>query len=528
MDRGDKEEGMKRSAWIRCLLLLAAGIGFSQQGGEPAPGLELSRAARDRAAEAQERLQLAVSSLDYPVTPGDVYRLTYRQTSDSLVSREILVDADSTVDLGIFGKIDASRLSFVELKARVEELIANSYTRSLPYLSILTPGIFRVSVKGEITSVQHVTAWGLSKLSEVIEDTRGPYSSIRNIEILSGNGETGSYDLLKAMRLGAGDQDPYVRPEDTIILFPAKRTVRLSGEVRQPGEYELVQGEGMRELVEVFGGGLTGRAEPTRLRVDRMIGGSPRSEYVALPQAYLSDLRLQDGDAVIVSSKADRQGVVWFEGAVSVPPSRSGDGTGDPDRAVAAQGRAEAFAAAQQRPYTRFSSPIREGEMLSDALNAIRDSILPIADLSSALLFRAGETNPLTIDLHPLLADSNPSSDIPLKANDTVFIPSLRSTVSVAGAVIAPGFFPYQPGYPASYYLSMAGGIDPERNWTGRFWVSDPQGKRRRSKDPIMPGDRVYAPINSWGYRLERNAPVYATIVIAVVNIISLYNTWYR
>ena len=519
---------MKRPAWMPCLLLLAAGIGYSQQVGEQPAGLEQSRSARDRAAEAQERLQLAVSSLDYPVTPGDVYRLTYRQTSDSLVSREILVDADSTVDLGIFGKIGASGLSFVELKARVEELIANSYTRSLPYLSILSPGIFRVSVKGEITAVQHVTAWGLTKLSEVIEDTRGPYSSLRNIEILSCDGETGSYDLLKAMRLGASDQDPHVRPEDTIILFPARRTIRLSGEVRPPGDYELVQGEGLRDLVEVFGGGLTGRAEPTRLRVDRMVGGTPRSEYVALPQAYLSDMRLQDGDAVIVSSKADRQGVVWFEGAVSVPQARPGDGTADQERGAAVQGRAEAFAAAQQRPYTRFSSPIREGEMLSDAINTIRDSILPIADLSSALLFRAGEEKPLGIDLHPLLADSNPASDIPLRANDTVFIPSLRSTVSVAGAVIAPGFFPYQPGYPASYYLSLAGGVDPERNWTGRFWVADQQGKRRRAKDPIMPGDRVYAPVNSWGYRLERQAPVYATIVIAVVNIISLYNTWYR
>lgn len=469
------------------------------------------------AVEAQARLSLAVSSLNYPVTPGDVYLLSYYQTADNLLSRELLVNGDWEISMGVFGSVNARGLTFTELKRRVEELIAESYSRSLPSLRIVAPGVFSVAVTGEVDRLQYVTAWGLTKLSTIVDRAKGRYSSLRRVEVRSATGRSRSYDLQKALRLGDGGQDPFVRPGDTIVLVPRGRTVELSGEVRHPGSYELLQGEGLRDLIERLGGGTTSDANRNTIRIERNLAVRPRAEYVSIPEAYSTVVRLSDGDRVVVTSRANRRSVVWFEGAVFRPLSDAGTAEAEQMQPEPA---ASAVPTEGARPssFVRFSLPIREGELLSDALQEVRDAILPTANLSAATLRHAGETTSNRVDLSSVMAKPASDGDIPLRPNDTIFLPSLPSTVSVFGAVMAPGFFLYEPGEPATYYMGLAGGADPERNARGDYSVTDANGKRRSTSDPINPGDRVYVPLNAAGYRIERTAPTVIAIVAAILN----------
>ena len=71
-----------------------------------------------------ENFLLAVSSKHYPVTPGDVYRLTFLLANDT-VSNEILVESDYRLNLNIFGELNAENMSFSELKPLVEKRIAD-------------------------------------------------------------------------------------------------------------------------------------------------------------------------------------------------------------------------------------------------------------------------------------------------------------------------------------------------------------------------------------------------------------------
>ncbi len=508
MDR----RAIRRMLSVLVVFLATSALGFAQE--------EAATPARTQAIEAEERLRLAVSSIDYPVTPGDIYRLSYYKSADTLVTTDLSVDAADAIDLGIFGKIDGGGLQFTEVKERIEELIAKSYSRSLPSLRIASPGVFRVSVRGELERVQYITAWGLTKLSDIVNAARGRYSSLRRVDVVSRSGRTVSYDLLKAMRLGAPGQDPYARPGDRIILHPATRTVELAGEVRHPGSYELVEGEGLRELVEAFGGGATPEADLERVRLDRSSKQGGSALYLTLPAAYASATLLEDGDLLTLPSRRALETVVWLDGAVSSQrlPREGREGSARAETA-AAPARAEG-AAPSERVSARFSHRIKRGQMLSVALFEVREAILPNADLSGAVIFRRGI--PLAIDLSPLLTEGRASFDLPLEPDDTIFIPPRRSTVSVAGAVVAPGFFPYQPGSPATYYLSMAGGVDPERNVDGSYWIADPSGKHRKVTEAVMPGDRVYVPLNAPGYRLERSVPLLVALVTAALNTATL------
>ena len=257
--------------------------------------------------------------------------------------------------------------------------------------------------------------------------------------------------------------------------------------------------------------------------MDHATASGLKSDYISIPQAYDANTALQHGDIVTVGSRSDRLPVVWFEGAVSQAPARA---AGAPDAASGAAGRGgQGEGAASSLTETargRISCQIIEGERLSDALVKIRDSIAPNADLASAILIRQSAAEPIAVDLQALLGGRAAGIDLPLVANDRVFIPLLQSTVSVTGAVNNAGSYPYQPGMPAWYYIGLAGGINPERSRKGSFRVMDQRGNRRLPADQIKPGDQIYVPSTSFEYNVMRYSPLITGIATAVVSLITL------
>ncbi len=195
-----------------------------------------------------ERLQLSISQQNYPISPGDVYQLNYRSASGE-VSREITVESDYTLNLNLFGKINTSTMSYSELKLKIEEIVSNAFPGSFPYLKIISVGMFQVLLKGEIEKTQFVTAWGLSRLSDIIKDHMGLYSSVREIGIISAEGNLRKYDIFKALHQGVIEENPFVKPGDTVLIYRRGREVVITGEIYKPGRYQLLEEEGLQELI---------------------------------------------------------------------------------------------------------------------------------------------------------------------------------------------------------------------------------------------------------------------------------------
>lgn len=94
-----------------------------------------------------DNLQLAISNRQYPVTPGDVYTLTFLLAGET-VSNTLMVESDYTINMTIFGKINAAGMNFADLKPVIEQIIADAYPRSLPSVMITSVGIFQVPLRG--------------------------------------------------------------------------------------------------------------------------------------------------------------------------------------------------------------------------------------------------------------------------------------------------------------------------------------------------------------------------------------------
>jgi len=424
----------------------------------------------------EEQLLLAVSSKDYPVTPGDVYRLTFLLANET-VSNEIVVESDYTLNLNIFGSVNAENMTFAELKPIAEKRIADAYPRSLPSLNIISVGIFQVLVKGEVPKTSYVQAWGLSRLSSVIPDNLGAYSSIREVGIISRDGILRKYDLFKALQLGIISEDPYILPGDVIIVYRRGRQAEIRGEVFRPGVYQLLSNEGFRDLINIYGRNFTNRADVTRIRLDRYADERARTYYFDFSKGIPASLELKDNDVVTATVKSATLPIVFFEGAV-VPP---------PTEAEVVLAEAEEVGV---EPYNRVLHPFIEGESLLDALLTVQDSLATAADLSNAYLIRDNNPDPIPVNLERLLYNYNPTEDIALQPFDRVIIPAVRFTVSVLGDVDRAGIYPYVPRKTYSYYLSLAGGIPPGEP-TDYITVLDENDRQRSLDAPIEPEDRI-------------------------------------
>ena len=354
---------------------------------------------------------------------------------------------------------------------------------------IIPPHRFEVALRGEVTEARQLTVGLLTRLNDVVEAVRTPYTSIRRIVIEWANGPVRTYDLFRWLRFGEIDHNPLLRPGGTITFQARGRAVHVGGEVRRPGRYQLLAGEGLAELIEWYGEGLTIRADPTRVVIRRQNpqGSEVVAESITVDFTASRGPALVDEDSVAVHSVLEQMPVVYVEGAV-LPLT---DSAGEP----------------LARPITTVGSgrrvaPYRSGATAYDVMNGLRDIISRDADLRAAYVARAGERIP--VDLQRLVFGNARQGDLPLRAYDTIVIPLLRRFVTVAGAVNAPGVFRYVPDRSAGYYVGLAGGRDAERNDGSGLTLTDPQGREKASSSVVAPDDQIFVPTNSFLYVFDR------------------------
>ncbi|MCL2190752.1 MAG: SLBB domain-containing protein, partial [Treponema sp.] len=259
----------------------------------------------------------------------------------------------------------------------------------------------------------------------------------------------------------------------------------------RPGTYQLLAGENIRELIEFFGNGFTPIANSARIEMVR----HTNSEDISGDRLFLTErdvagnFALEDYDVVNVPPITQLMPVVFVEGAVGI------GATGDlvtTNRLVVRFNAGETYAAMVRRNSGWFSA-------ISDTQNAY-------------IIRRTGEHVP--IDLDRALFDASYNGEVLVHDNDTLVIPFRQFFVTVAGAVLRPGRFPFIPDRGWEYYVALAGGFTPGLNAFGSITVTDINGRRLRRGDPITPETVITARANHPMYFLAQ----YVTPVLAVVS----------
>jgi len=442
----------------------------------------------DMSQQLQDRISIAVSSPDYPITPGDLYQLTFL-TSGGVQNVPIIVPADYQVPLSNLGSINARGLTFPQLKDEMYELVQNSYPLSAPKLVIQSVGTFEVYLTGAVKNSGYVPSWGMGRISDVIKEYKTSFASIRDVQITNDIGQTSTYDLFQATRKGNISQNPFVRPGDRIHLNRATTTVSLDGAVYRPETYQLLPGETLLDLINDYGEGALDNADTSRIQLISSTGvrGVGSKREVSLEEA--PSIKINNLDKVTIPTVQDLLPVVFFEGALSVADETNID-----------------LSTSKRIPYNFYP-----GETIADAVRKLRDQFTQVSNLQEAYIIRGQET--IAIDLSRFLYEKDFNDDLQLQPNDTVVIPFRQFFVTVSGAVPAPGRYPYVPDRSWKYYVNLAGGIDPVKNSLDAFKVYDMGDNRIKDVTHIPPEAKIEVATNSFLFYFNQYAPVITTIL---------------
>ncbi len=250
--------------------------------------------------------------------------------------------------------------------------------------------------------------------------------------------------------------DVPLRADDRVVVPIARVTVSIAGAVELPGEYELLRGATVADLVNQAGGP-TPYANRRRVMVRQPdLNGDYASMAVTLEEAAL--VTLDDTAAVRVLSSYGSGLAIVVEGAVYGRPI---DGEGPITLPTALP------SGASQEPNTglpapapvRTVLPFFAGMTAYDALYAVGGPT-PFARAEAGYVVRAGER--IALDAAALWSGDGLHDDLPLEPRDQLVIPATEVFVTVLGEVNRPGVIPFQFGLTVSDYLLRAGGATQE------------------------------------------------------------------
>jgi len=370
----------------------------------------------------------------------------------------------------------------------------NNDTLFVPYME----NISTVIISGEVTEVTEVSAWPQKRLSTVIEGLTTPYSSTRNITVTAIDGTKTTYDLFLAYRFGQVDQNPYLKPGETVFIGRIDRCVSISGAVERPGTYELLEGENLADLIEYYGNGLAPLADSSRLELFRSLSDNEdRGEKLYLSKKDIEEnFVLKSYDTVFVSSFNDLKPTVFVRGAIKASTSTELSTTSE------------------------IAATFDKGEDYAFLIRRNKAWFNETSDTQNAYIIRDGKNIPLNINR--ILYDASFYSKEKIQNGDVLMIPFRQFFVSVSGAVHNPGRYPYIPDRDWEYYIGLAGGFINTQNAHESVTIRDMNGKKYSKNDPITPETTIEANTNSILFYFNQYAPVITTILSVISTSISV------
>lgn len=140
-------------------------------------------------------------------------------------------------------------------------------------VTITTARTVTVGIYGEVGVQGGFTLSALNTAFNALVAAGGPTSlgSVRNIQMSRG-GRTTRLDIYKYMTNPNMGQQYDLQNGDVIFVPIAQKIVTIQGAVNRPMRYELIEGEGLKELIN-YAGGLTWNVYPNFVQIERVENG---------------------------------------------------------------------------------------------------------------------------------------------------------------------------------------------------------------------------------------------------------------
>jgi protein involved in polysaccharide export with SLBB domain len=453
----------------------------------------------------EQTLEKAVNPKEYIVGPGDVLFIVLWDEFQTNYS--LKVTPEGTILIPRVGSLIVAGNSLEEVKSSVKDEVLKRYRNIDITISLLNLRKFKVSVTGSVKNPGIYSTYANERVSEIIEKAgKGlPNSSTRNILLKRNDGSEMKVDVLRFLKTGKNDRNPYVLDGD-IICVPLKDTsiniFGIYGAVKDPGEYEYFEGDSLKDLIDLAGG-LTGDADISIAEIVRFSSDDKHTQSLKKDlkslfsvNAQETDIPLMPDDRVFIRSIPDfrEKKQVTLEGEVLYPGVYAiNEGiTRLSDLVELAGGFTKKASLDEAEMIRGFYS--EEVDLEFERLKKI-----PVSDMKSyeyEYFKTKSREKPgrVSVDFVKLFKGKDQNEDVMLKDKDRINIPAKSLVVKVSGRVVNPGYLTYEPGKNYLYYINKTGGLSWRADKGKIKLIKGVTGEWTRPNKNIEAGDVIWVP----------------------------------
>lgn len=395
---------------------------------------------------------------DYVIGPGD--EIIIDLWGATQLYSTLNVTPEGFIRPENLGPIYINGLAIFDARKRITERLSQIYRglvlpaddpgKIFSQVSIGNVRSINVTIVGEVRTPGNYALNSLSTVYTALHAVGGPteQGTFRNIQLIRQGQLLSTIDIYEFINTGIQKGNLRLRNGDVIIVKPYKKRVRLEGEVKRPGLFELKGNETFENVLE-YAGGFKNTAYTSLITARR--NGEKEREVVDINQNEFSAFLPMDGDIFQVTPILDRyKNRVQIEGAI----------------------------------YREGEYELTAGLTLRQLIEKA-DGLRGDAFLNRATIYRTNEDfsqDALPIDLGSLMAGD--ISDVDLQREDLVRISSMYDLkeeyyVQISGEVAEGGVYPFFNTMSIQDLIVLAGGLT-EGASESTIEIS------RRNKDAIL------------------------------------------
>ena len=366
---------------------------------------------------------------NYTIGPGDMVVINIWGASQQTIEGE--VSSDGYIVVESVGPIKLAGLSIERAKSMLRNKLGEHYSDCSIDLSLSETRSIQVQVMGEVKVPGTYTLSSLSTAFNALYMAGGisKIGTLRDIKVYRGGKNISDIDVYDYILNGNSRGDIRLEDNDVIVVGAYNCLVQIKGNVKRPMWYEMKKSETVKDLLN-YAGSFTGNAYTKNVRLTRKSG----EEYSihTIDEFQMGSFALADEDMIQVDSIRAR-----FSNRVEVRGAAKHPGLYE----------------------------------LGGKIQSVRDLLLAADGLSEdayegrAIMHRENEDLTLrmtSVDIHGIIAGT--TSDIPLKNNDVLFIPSKSEMlgeriIDVKGEVTYPGQYPFADNTTIQDILLQTGGL---------------------------------------------------------------------
>jgi len=238
---------------------------------------------------------------EYRVGPGDKIFISISGVTE--ISNTFIIDQEGFLYIPRIGGIDLRKNTLTVAKEKISDAILRYFKDVDIFISLVDFRMIKISLVGSVTKPSVFVLSANSRLMDLVTGSKqlNDNSDLRNINVVSKEGETKNYDLLSFLRFGDFTNNPILVEGDVVMIQKVDKVVRISGQINYPALYEFRSEETMEDLIRLAGG-FTFDARKDTIELIRFLedGKTQISNYFSYDEIAQNNIYLQNKDHIVI------------------------------------------------------------------------------------------------------------------------------------------------------------------------------------------------------------------------------------